>query len=433
MHSARPISPYLALTALLFASCVSDVKPNVDQIQCKTDNNCPTNYQCSKAAGASTGRCVSLSTPLDGGASGNDSGPKADGALPKDVRGPEITADTLRPGDATVLPDTQGPTDSRVAPDTVAAKDSGIATDTVGMVDAPVDAPVDTNPPDTGPPCRGGCCTNADCPLAKPLCNAENACVACTADKDCAGRPATACNLTTGACVQCTKSSQCGGATASCDTTTNTCVGCTQRSDCPGTCQTCSNGSCVALKNADDAGKCAGTCDATGECKAKKGQGCTSLPGGCIAGTTCSPDGVCCDRACSGSCEACDLPAALGTCTVLPSGTTPRAGHTACAGTGTCAGTCAGAANGSCTFPTGACGTATCSGTTQQAEGTCNQGTCDLPAPVTCKTGASCSGTACACPGGTSDCGTSCANLDSDPKNCGVCGHDCQGGPCEGG
>ena len=286
---------------------------------------------------------------------------------------------------------------------------------------------------DQAPACNGGCCSDTDCPLTSPVCGAANQCTKCTADSACTGRSATACNTTTGACVQCTKNSQCAGATATCNLTTSTCTGCTQRSDCPGACQACDNGACVPVKSAADPTGCAGTCDGNGECKGTQGQKCTAVAGGCISGTTCSPDGICCDRACTGSCEACDLSTKLGTCAALLASSQPHTGHAACAGTGTCAGTCAGNTDGTCTFPTSACGTASCTGTTSQAAGICSLGTCSLPAATTCKTGATCSGNACACPTGATDCGTACADLSSDAKNCGICGHDCLGGTCSSG
>jgi hypothetical protein len=449
-HVRRRSSVFVPLLILFTAGCFRSVSPKVDQIKCQTDLNCPVNYQCVKAAGEPTGKCVLATTRTDGGIPTDaTSGDAKIATTPTDALVSEVArpvdtlaADTLMvPGtDAKASPDTTAPvttTDALDKTDTTLAVDIGKPNDNrdTGVppsVDAPVDAPVDTAK-DTAPPCNGGCCTSAECPLTAPVCNSANKCVGCAGDPDCSGRSASACNTTSGACVQCTRNSQCGGATATCNTATNLCVGCTQRSDCPGACQTCTGGSCVAVKNADDPSKCPGTCDATGECKAKQGQTCASVASGCVAGTTCSPDGVCCNRACGGSCEACDLPASLGTCTVLPSGGTPHTGHAACTGTGTCAGTCTGASNGACAFPTSACGSATCTGTSSQAAGTCSQGTCSLPAPVSCKTGASCSGNACACPLGTSDCGTACANLDSDPKNCGACGHDCLGGPCQGG
>jgi hypothetical protein len=438
----RSVVPFFVL---LSVGCYQGVNPDVQKIQCQSDSNCPVPYVCVKQTGASFGACMMPGATADAGVSKD--GTVKDGTVDETVGSPadarlsaDIGATAADTGDAQVssLPDattdSAGPAATVDAPVTPDAPMGSPDTALIGAPDVGPDVGPDaTVGKDAAPPCNGGCCSNADCPLATPVCNAANKCVACSADQDCNGRSATACNPTTGACVQCTKDSQCGGTTATCNTSTNTCVGCTQRSDCPGTCQTCSNGSCVAVKNADDPSKCDGTCDSAGECKAKKGQKCASVAGGCLSGTTCSPDGVCCDRACTGSCEACDLSASPGTCTVLPSGSAPHAGHAACAGTNECAGTCTGAANGACTFPTGTCGSASCSANASQAAGTCNQGSCTMPAPVTCKPGATCSGNACACPLGTSDCTSACANLDSDPKHCGACGHDCLGGTCEGG
>jgi hypothetical protein len=444
-----PLRFVLALL-VLSAGCFQGVHPDPSTIQCKGPNNCPDRYTCVKAkAGDEYGRCVSGTADA-----GRDQGSSDSVAIELD--GATLDATVALDGkhaDLQAPSETSPPFDSnppQIADTGTAADAPPVAVDAPLVSDTPVttaDAAAAANdtahdvaaqdapfvPVDTGPPCNGGCCGHADCPLSAPVCNAANQCVGCTADQNCSGRSATACNTTTGVCVQCTKSSQCNGTKATCDLSKNICVGCTQRSDCPGTCQTCIGGTCVALKNADDPSKCTGTCDSAGECKAKKGQKCSSVAGGCITGTTCAPDDTCCDRACSGSCEACDLATALGTCTVLAAGSDPHAGHAPCSGTGTCAGACQGASNGSCTLPTGTCGTSSCTGTTYQVAGTCNQGTCSMPAAVSCKIGATCSAGACACPGGTADCNSTCANLDSDPKNCGACGHDCLGGPCVGG
>jgi hypothetical protein len=248
---------------------------------------------------------------------------------------------------------------------------------------------------------------------------------------------------------------------------------CCADTDCQGTCQVCSaNHTCVAATNKDDpTGRCAGTCDATGACKSKRGQGCTTTLGGCLEGNTCSPDGYCCDRACAGACEACDVAGFLGTCIALTSGQ-PHGGHESCAGSNTkCAGSCTGRADGACTFPTGGCGTATCTGMSYQASGTCSAGACALPTPQNCQFACSpasgCTGecttgqkrcnpaapstaqvcsnntwqdqTVCAsgktciagvCTCTLSTCGGSCVDLQSDAANCGTCGHDCIGGTC---
>lgn len=59
-------------------------------------------------------------------------------------------------------------------------------------------------------------------------------------------------------------------------------------------------------------------CDASGSCVAKldKGGACTAA-NQCRTGLACAPDGTCCDRACTGQCEACtgvNTGAAAGTC-----------------------------------------------------------------------------------------------------------------------
>jgi hypothetical protein len=428
----RPLLLAGALFALGFAGCFHSVSPNVDTIICQSDNNCPIGYICAvkgqpggcrksvagadgSADGASTARDVV--GPLDGKVADMISG--EDGSVVRDA-----AADLVIGGQdlSTGQPDGVSPIPPDVQPDVASlpdVADAGLESRDAAPSDFPVDQPL---------PCNGGCCTSADCPLTAPVCNSTNQCTKCGSDNDCSGRSATACNATSGACVQCTKNSQCGGASAVCDTTANKCVGCTQRTDCPGACQTCNAGTCVAVKGGDDTSKCAGTCDANGECKAKAGQKCDAVTAGCITGTTCA-DGYCCNRACVGTCEACDLAALPGTCSVLPANTPAR--HGSCGGSGTCAGTCQGKADGTCTFPTSSCETASCATpTSTQAAGTCNAGACERPAPVSCKTGATCSGGTCSCPPGTDDCGASgCINVNaSDNNHCGSCTNVCQPG-----
>jgi alpha-tubulin suppressor-like RCC1 family protein len=205
------------------------------------------------------------------------------------------------------------------------------------------------------------------------------------------------------------------GKTGQCDTSTNTCsyqscaagfkpcgtsciptAQCCAASDCA-VCQSCVAGACVAVKSQDDpvATRCAGTCDAAGACKSKQGQSCNTVAAGCVSGTTCSPDGYCCDSACSGSCVACDLAGHVGACTNVPAGAAPHANHASCAGLGTsCAGSCNGA--GACGYPTGSCGNGpSCSGANLVAQSTCSNGSCVTPAPASCAGGLVCSGSAC--------------------------------------
>jgi alpha-tubulin suppressor-like RCC1 family protein len=174
---------------------------------------------------------------------------------------------------------------------------------------------------------------------------------------------------------------------------------CSSSADCTGICQTCNASRvCVpAVSQADPNGRCLGTCDATGACKSKKGQSCQTVAAGCESGTTCSPDGICCDQACSASCMACDISGSLGTCTPVASGN-PHGSRAACtAGEAACDGSCAGKADGTCSYPTKACtGVVTCSGTDRLAsQFACASGKCQVSSYQTCSGGFACSGSAC--------------------------------------
>jgi hypothetical protein len=228
---------------------------------------------------------------------------------------------------------------------------------------------------------------------------------------------------------------------------------------------------CTAAKSQDDPSHhCTGICDATGTCKTKQGQACKATTE-CMSGTVCA-DGYCCNSACTGSCQACNITTSLGTCMTLAANTAPYTGHPACTGTDVCAGKCSGT-SADCTYPTAACATASCSGNGYQGAGTCSAGTCSLPAIKTCinacvvasggctgeckpsdtgcssggvpqicdsngvwqnqtacLTGFSCSTGSCTCASNKTNCTTACTDLQSDPDNCGSCGHNCLGGAC---
>jgi len=120
---------------------------------------------------------------------------------------------------------------------------------------------------------------------------------------------------------------------------------------CGGACKTCTpvSGACVAVLKMDDPNSCTATdtCDAVGACKKKNGQACASAAecGGAIC-----VDGTCCDRACEGQCEACNVTDHKGTCS--PVAGDPRNGRAACTAAGTlCGGTCNGLAGASCAYP----------------------------------------------------------------------------------
>ena len=247
-----------------------------------------------------------------------------------------------------------------------------------------------------------GCCTNADCPAMS-------------------GGQTGTCDSGTSTCNY-----GCPSNTQSCTTNgTTSCIaagGCCKDSDCAGSCMTCnmSTHACGAAKSEDDpTGRCAGTCDASGTCKSKQGQTCNTVSGsmgGCVTGTTCSPDGYCCNTTCTGSCVACDLQGFEGTCTNLASGTAPHSNHPLCTGAGTsCAGSCGSA--GACTYPTSSCGAApTCSGTSYVSQATCSNGSCGTTSPQTCSGDFVCS---------LNTCKTSCT-ADSD---C-LPGYFCETGLC---
>lgn len=232
-----------------------------------------------------------------------------------------------------------------------------------------------------------GCCTNADCPT-----NAGGQTGTCD----------TGTHMCSYACPAGTTSCTAGG--------TTTCIpstGCCTNMDCTGSCMACNTTTrtCAAVKGMDDpTGRCAGTCDAGGVCKAKQGQSCTAATQ-CVTGNC--ADGVCCNSACSGSCEFCNG-TTPGTCSFVSGA--PRAGHPACGGTGTCAGTCDGT-KAACKMPGAetACRAASCSNGTQTNAATCNgAGTC--PASTTTP----CGNYTC---NGTTTCNTSCTNVNQCVAN----------------
>ena len=326
----------LVLPAALGLSCIErDWSVCSPQDQCQTGYTCTTDWKCVREVdGGSDGPLAVDSQAADTSAAAVD-GPVSE----RDAPGDSATPDAPAPDAAT--PDTAMPYSADAA--TADAPTPDVAADTATPDAANLDSAMhDAASPDTAAPDA----ITPDVSVADvvPTCP--------TGTRDC-----------NGTCIDQT--------------------GCCQASDCTGSCKTCTSHACVAAIS-QDSPTCAGTCDSTGTCTSKKGQLCTAVPGGCAAGTKCSPDGICCDRACSGSCEACDLAGSVGTCTTLPSGDTPHSGHTACGGTGVCAGSCGGSIDGSCTYPTVACGSASCSGLSYQAVGACNGGTCTTPDPQTC-------------------------------------------------
>jgi hypothetical protein len=185
---------------------------------------------------------------------------------------------------------------------------------------------------------------------------------------------------------------------------------------CGSSCHACTagTGACDAVKSADDPDTCTGakTCDASGTCKSKLGQACTA-GGECVAGFC--VDGVCCNRACTDTCEACDG-LVKGTCGPIPG--KPH-GKRACTGNDSlCGGACDGTTTAVCKYPdtTTGCGTS-CSMSSRIARACDGKGACvALPER--------------ACPGNfvcqsATSCKTSCASKD----DC-IEGFACTGGAC---
>jgi len=107
---------------------------------------------------------------------------------------------------------------------------------------------------------------------------------------------------------------------------------------CDGTCESCAlfgyEGQCQLIASGEDPEQeCpqGAVCNGAGACQSTVGSPCTSYADcllykeddGSWSGGYCV-DGVCCDTACDGGCVACNLGAAVGTCTPLPAGVDPQ-------------------------------------------------------------------------------------------------------------
>ncbi|MFL5320762.1 MAG: Dickkopf N-terminal cysteine-rich domain-containing protein [Myxococcaceae bacterium] len=136
---------------------------------------------------------------------------------------------------------------------------------------------------------------------------------------------------------------------------------CDGQGNCGSKAQPCAPYGC---ENARCKTSCADPADCSGAAACKADGGCEDkLPAGsaCGSGTACASnfcaDGVCCDRPCGGSCEACNLPGSEGTCTAIPNGQDP---DNECVGTPPCGASCDG--SGHCAFGANGttCGNSVC-------------------------------------------------------------------------
>jgi hypothetical protein len=160
-------------------------------------------------------------------------------------------------------------------------------------------------------------------------CDGAGACAASTAGKACATAKCSD-DVTLAAAAKCGSDGACSPDTTDC--TPYLCdakaVACTKTCSTDDDCATgakCMGGKCA---KADDGAACA------------KAVECTS--GFCA-------DGLCCDTACTGQCEACDGSGTEGTC--KPVKGDPRNGRATCDGDGVCTGTCDGAMTDLCNYP----------------------------------------------------------------------------------
>jgi hypothetical protein len=156
-----------------------------------------------------------------------------------------------------------------------------------------------------------------------------------------------------------------------CNASGTTCNGnCQADSDCAGG-NWCSAGVCVPLLGPGVA------CGEASQC-----------------GSNHCTDGVCCNTACDGQCEACAEPGQAGTCTVAVG--SPRGERTACADDGKgCGGACDGTKANSCNYPVSECRGASCTDGTAVLAASCNgAGSCPAEQDVSCGTFA-CGGVSC--------------------------------------
>ncbi len=176
--------------------------------------------------------------------------------------------------------------------------------------------------------CKSGTCRDVDkgqqdpltCAAKGEMCDGEGACVrekgeACANDRDCQS-------------VHCVDGFCCD------DTCEGWCKACSAEKKGGG-----SNGECgYVVPNVDKDNECEyGACNGAGACKSDNGEACTQ-DGDCLS-LHCV-DGVCCNDACAGTCQACNLENTRGICSNVPfgqdDGDTCSATGKSCNGAGAC-------------------------------------------------------------------------------------------------
>jgi hypothetical protein len=162
-----------------------------------------------------------------------------------------------------------------------------------------------------------------------------------------------------------------------------------------GTCQTVTSTVCDPYA-CNTTGACRTTCTTNADCVAPNtciSGSCGKKPNGtaCAAATECNSafcaQGVCCNSACTGTCQSCALTGTVGTCSSVPAGGQDPLARCAVTAATTCGtdGTCNG--SGACrVYASGTqCAPATCTGSTLTAARTCNgSGACQAATTSQC-------------------------------------------------
>ncbi|MBI2389435.1 MAG: hypothetical protein HYV09_07545 [Deltaproteobacteria bacterium] len=298
-----------------------------------------------------------------------------------------------------------------------------------------------------GAGCATSCTTDASCNAASYC--VGGACVAkkangaaCGAANECASgscADGVCCDVScSGKCQACTAAKKGSGTDGTCgaigdgadpddECTGDTCVSgtltvqvCDGSGACKGKSSSCGSFGCnstgdACLKACTVDGDCGADyyCTAGKECAKRKpaGSACAAR-NECTAGLFCA-DGVCCDQACNGQCQACNEKGSEGSCIAVVGA--PRGGRTACKGDGSaCNGACDGVNGGACVFPSTS---TTCGDGCKDAKLAVCDGVGACLAPVACPGNLACDG--------PNKCKSSCA-ADAD---C-VTGYRCVDGKC---
>ena len=241
----------------------------------------------------------------------------------------------------------------------------------------------------------------ANCGMCGTACSLPNAVAACTNSQctmtscqtgfaDCnAGQPG--CETPLGTASNCGRCGEVCGANLKCDAGSRTCVDictgggtgnaghCCSAADCPSNLPVCSGRTCVGKPNGQ-------SCSSSTEC----------ANGNCV-------DGVCCNTACGGQCEACDVNGSIGTCKAVTGAPhrNARPARAMCGGDPACGGTCNVTVTTKCTYPANQCRTASCSAARVQV----NAATCDANGACPATSTTNCNF---ACVASTGMCGGSC-------------------------